>query len=98
MMPFFGPSTLRDAPGLLVDGYFDYAGSHYIDHVPTRNTVMGIDTLNKRANLFEGESLMLGDRYVFIRDAYLQRREYDINDGEVSEDSFGGDSFDSGSW
>jgi len=99
MIPFFGPSTLRDSPGLIIDGYFDYASSNYIHHVPTRNTVMGVDILNKRANLFEGESLILGDRYVFLRDAYLQRREYDINDGNVSEDSFGGeDSFGSGDW
>ena len=38
----------------------------------------------------DAEKLITGDRYLFIRDAYLQRREFLIKDGEV-EDSFGSD-------
>ena len=103
MLPFFGPSTLRDAPGIWVDTYLDPTSSHYVDHVPTRNTFTGVDIINTRVGLFSAESLIIGDKYVFLRDAWLQRREYDINDGKVSEDSFGsdnygGDDFGSGDW
>ena len=30
---------------------------------------------------------MSGDRYIFVRDAYLQQRKYFVSDGEV-EDHF----------
>jgi len=29
------------------------------------------------------ESMVSGDEYIFVRDAYLQRREYLVADGEV---------------
>jgi len=34
------------------------------------------------------DELVTGDRYLFVREAYIQRREYLVNDGEV-EDEFG---------
>lgn len=88
VLPFMGPSTLRDTIALPVDIYSD--PRTYIDHVPTRNTVSGVSLLNTRANLLDLEQHITGDRYTFIRDAYLQRRAFLINDGEV-EDDFGGD-------
>jgi phospholipid-binding lipoprotein MlaA len=47
-----------------------------------------VSLLNTRANLLDLERHITGDRYTFIRDAYLQRRQFLINDGEV-EDDFG---------
>lgn len=91
VLPFLGPSTLRDLGGLPADIYLDPVV--YIDHVPTRNTLRGSGFVVQRASLLEAEKLASGDRYLFMRDAYLQRREYLINDGDV-EDDFGGD-FDS---
>jgi phospholipid-binding lipoprotein MlaA len=44
--------------------------------------------LNTRANLLGLEAHLTGDHYTFIRDAYLQRRNFLINNGEV-EDEFG---------
>ncbi len=90
MLPFFGPTTLRDGlGGLPVDTALDPVG--YIDHVPTRNSTMVMRFIDDRAQLLETESLISGDRYIFIREAYLQRREYLIQDGEVNEDGFGDD-------
>jgi phospholipid-binding lipoprotein MlaA len=43
-----------------------------------------------RASLLDAESLISGDKYTFIRDAYLQRRNYLAKDGDV-EDDFGDD-------
>lgn len=88
VIPFLGPSTLRDGLGLPVDSQMDLIG--YIDHVPTRNTTWGAGFVDTRAGLLEAEELISGDRYTFMRDAYLQRREYVINDGAV-EDDFGGE-------
>lgn len=86
VLPLLGPSTLRDGIAMPVNVYSD--PRTYIDHVPTRNTVSGVSLLNARANLLDLERHITGDRYTFIRDAYLQRRQFLINDGEV-EDDFG---------
>ncbi len=86
VLPFFGPSNFRDAPGRLVDSFLNPIG--YIEHVPTRNQVYGANVLSSRAELLEAEKLISGDKYSFVRDVYLQRREHLINDGQV-EDDFG---------
>lgn len=88
VLPFLGPSTLRDTAGLGLDTAV-HPISH-VDHVPTRNSVSGTDMVNRRAALLKAEDLVFGDRYEFIRDTYLQRRDYLVRDGAI-EDDFGGD-------
>lgn len=88
VLPFLGPSTLRDAPARLVDGYANPI--NFVDHVPTRNTIYGTEVVSGRAALLDAEELISGDKYVFLRDVYLQRRSYLVSDGEL-EDSFGDD-------
>jgi phospholipid-binding lipoprotein MlaA len=83
VLPLFGPSTARDSLGLPVDSFLSPTG--YVDHVPTRNSLMATDIINTRAGFLAAEKLISGDRYVFLRDAYLQRREFLINDGNVSD-------------
>ncbi|MGB3611934.1 MAG: VacJ family lipoprotein [Cellvibrio sp.] len=91
VLPFMGPTTLRDGLAMPVNIYSDPRA--YIDHVPTRNTVTGLSLLNTRANLLDLERHITGDRYTFIRDAYLQRRQFLIHDGEVEDDFGMGDDF-----
>lgn len=81
MLPLLGPSTVRDLVGRPVDGQIGV--SEQVDDVPTRNTVMGLDILNSRQSLFplEGHLEEALDEYAFVRDAYLQRRQYLIHDG-----------------
>jgi phospholipid-binding lipoprotein MlaA len=31
------------------------------------------------------DDVVFGDKYIFYRDAYFQRREYLVNDGEVAD-------------
>lgn len=93
MLPFLGPSSLRDAPAMYVDMTVLHPVS-YIDHVRTRNTLIGLGIIDLRALLLDTEKLIEGDRYSFIREAWLQRRDYLIKDGLVQDD-FGG-SFDEG--
>lgn len=91
VVPFLGPRTIRDGAGSIADAFTDPV-SEGIDHVPTRNEVLGVRVIDTRAQLIKAEELVTGDRYIFIRDAYLQRRQFLINDGEV-QDSFGDDDF-----
>lgn len=84
VLPFFGPSTLRDAVGRIPGAYA--MPQRYIDHVPTRNSIYGVDIVDTRSDLLKAEELIQGDRYTFIRDVYLQRREFLIADGEVEDD------------
>lgn len=88
VLPFLGPSTLRDTTALPVDWYTD--PKSYIDHVPTSNTVRAVSVINTRANFLPLEKSITGDKYTFIRDVYLQHREFVIKNGVV-EDSFGTD-------
>jgi phospholipid-binding lipoprotein MlaA len=88
VLPLFGPSTLRDGPSKIVDSFANPIT--YVDHVPTRNSIYGTQIVVVRADLIDAEELISGDKYTFLRDVYLQRREYLVNDGLV-EDSFGED-------
>jgi phospholipid-binding lipoprotein MlaA len=98
VLPFLGPSTLRDTGALPVDWNLNPIAE--LDDVPTRNGLRVLEYVDTRAQLLDAEALLSGDRYVFIREAYLQRREYLINDGDVPDDfdDFGdfGDDYDSG--
>lgn len=93
MLPFLGPTTVRDGMGKLVDGRTtDYVAQ--LDHVPTRNQLMALREVDTRAGLLDFEKLITGDRYTFIRDVYLQHRDAAAG-VEPQSDSFGEDDFDS---
>ncbi|MDR6913631.1 phospholipid-binding lipoprotein MlaA [Pseudomonas sp. 3296] len=84
MLPLLGPSTLRDAPSKFVDSY---TGPYpYINDVPVRNSVFGLNIVDTRASLLSSEKLITGDKYIFIRNAYLQNREFKVKDGKVEDD------------
>lgn len=87
VIPFMGPSTLRDAVGRGVDSQAGW--SKQVDHVRTRNSAMGLELINVRASLLgAGETLDQAalDKYQFLRDAYLQRRLRMVNDGKVTQE------------
>ena len=90
VLPFWGPSTVSDAAGLVPAWYVH--PSIGIDHDKTRYTMVAVDLIDRRAGLLKAEELIFGDKYTFIRDAYLQRRTYLINDGEIADD-FGEEEF-----
>ena len=86
MLPLLGPSSARDLAGMPVDWFLD--PTNYIEKDSIRYSLSGLDLVHTRAELLELEKQLSGDRYLFIRDIYLQRREHLINDGRV-EDEFG---------
>ncbi|WP_122518125.1 MlaA family lipoprotein [Pseudomonas syringae] len=84
VIPLLGPSTVRDAFAKIPDTYT--TPYRYIDHVPTRNTALGVNLVDTRASLLSAERMISGDRYTFIRNAYLQNREFKVKDGQVEDD------------
>lgn len=82
MLPFLGPSTLRDAGGIIADARID--PQWQIDDVPLRNSVTATRIIDLRASLLPADKVLeqQPDRYSFLRDAYLQRRRNLIYDGE----------------
>jgi len=82
VLPLLGPSTVRDTVALPVDWKGDIWS--YKDPVYLRNIGIGIRAVDQRANLLDASSLLEDaalDRYEFIRDGFLQRRESLIHDG-----------------
>jgi phospholipid-binding lipoprotein MlaA len=82
-IPFFGPTTVRDGTGLIVRIALGPVGE--IPDVPLRNSLYGLGAVDLRAQaLGAGELVETAalDRYLFIRNAYLQRRRYLIHDGQ----------------
>lgn len=79
MIPFFGPSTIRDSVGWAVDWrYLSVWG--YLEPDSLRYSLYGLRLIHKRAELLPADKLIdeALDPYLFVRDAYLQKRENDI--------------------
>jgi phospholipid-binding lipoprotein MlaA len=80
--PFWGSSSMRDSAGLLVDFYADPVIRHRPKGV--RDVIWGIRAVSKRADLLDASRILEEaalDKYVFQRDAYLQRRRSQVHDG-----------------
>lgn len=85
MLPLLGPRTARSGAGALVDTFVLSIPPH-IESKRIRNTLWGVERVHARSRLLESERLISGDRYIFVRDAYLQQRARFVNDGELSDD------------
>jgi phospholipid-binding lipoprotein MlaA len=86
VLPFLGPSTVRDGPSLYVDGQTDLRVALHIDN-NVEWALAGVSFVNRRSELlaFDASFDAAYDRYAFIRNAWLQRREYQVKDGEVED-------------
>jgi len=81
-LPIFGPRTVRDTVGLVVDVAADPVSN--VDHVPTRNSLLALRIVDIRADLLPADKVIEEaalDKYSYIRDAYLQRRLAQRYDG-----------------
>ena len=85
VLPVLGPSTLTDAMARPVDSLLNPV--RFLEPVDHRNRLFALELLHRREALLDAESAVFGDRYIFMRDAYLQRRAYLVADGEI-EDEF----------
>ena len=84
VLPFLGPSSLRDAFGRLA---VDWQGDpvRYVSDVPARNELFATRIVDQRANFLDAGRLAEEaalDHYSYVRGAYLQRRRNQVYDGE----------------
>ena len=87
VLPIFGPSSTRDI--------FQYVDNIYYDEYSVitydrrkRYGLTALKVLQLRADLLDLEKQISGDKYNFIRDIYMQHREFIVNDGEIGKDVF----------
>jgi phospholipid-binding lipoprotein MlaA len=86
MLPLLGPSTLRDTAALPGDWWGD-AWTH-VDNIPLRNSGIVLRAVDLRASVLDASNLLEDaalDRYEFIRDGYLQRRQSKVLDTDRAQ-------------
>jgi len=85
MLPIFGPSTVRDTVGLYGDRYADPVT--YIDDDVWRYGFEAARFIARRARLLPASDVLdrSFDRYAFLRNAYLQQREFAVRNGNIEE-------------
>lgn len=91
VLPFRGPSTLRDVVlmplDVAADPLYHYDGDHTV-----RDSLYAIRLVNLRARLLSIEELLQdsADPYVTVRESYLQNREFEVYDGDppLDDDEF----------
>jgi len=86
MIPILGPSDVRDGVGRIGDGFMSplsYVKNNYI-----RYGIYGVDVIDIRYRLLPQDRLLdeSYDPYAFLRNAYLQRRQYEVTDGKLSDE------------
>jgi phospholipid-binding lipoprotein MlaA len=84
VLPLFGPGSLRDAVGTIA-GDLQANPFRALPDPGARNAIMATRLVDARARVLSSDRLFNEisiDRYLFIRDAYLQRRESQIWDGD----------------
>lgn len=97
MLPFFGPSTVRDTFAKVVDQYG--APQSYLDNNWEKVGITGLKYINLRARVIGLENFVQGDQYSLLRDIYLQDRQFKSADGNpeasptTTPSSFGDDGF-----
>ena len=86
MIPIYGPSTPRGLAGRSVSSVL--SGTFAIEETDLRIGITALDALETRARYLEVETLIIGDRYSFIRDSYMQYQEFELTNGEDQPDDF----------
>ncbi|WP_343598119.1 VacJ family lipoprotein [Acinetobacter sp.] len=93
MLPFLGPSTVRDGLGFAVDTQAQLQKYLLDDHEGVYWGDAALGAIDLRSSLLDIDSTLQGDRYAAIRDAYLQHKQFQIAQRKGTEDqvSFIGD-------
>jgi phospholipid-binding lipoprotein MlaA len=83
VLPFLGPSNMRDALGIAVDTrHTDLVRRH--EDVATRNPVLALRLVGRRAELLDAKRMIDDaalDQYEFTRDFFLEHRQGLVYDG-----------------
>ena len=86
MLPVLGPSTLRDTLSRPVSSFLSV--TFHMTETDVNIALKSIDAIETRERLLEVESLLSGDKYSFVKDAYIQSIYYEVKDGIDVEDDF----------
>lgn len=89
VLPILGPSSVRDGVGLYADSR--PSKLRRVEHMRTRNQLYLTKAISRRAQLLEQEKVLeeaVIDRYEFIRDAYLLRRQSQVYDGHPPREEY----------
>ena len=91
VLPFFGPSSFRDAPGFFADIQMEKEISpvHTDLHHDERQVIQATNVIDTRANLLKATKILdtaAKDKYIFLRESYLQKRAKMIADGKDVQD------------
>ncbi|SFE73626.1 VacJ family lipoprotein [Nitrosomonas sp. Nm166] len=99
VLPFLGPSSVRDTFGIAVDSFFVdpvtqgvtgvfMKGVPYLNTTALRLPVATARTINSRAQFLDEDKTLEEaalDKYEFLRDAYIQRRKSLVNNTDTAE-------------
>ena len=90
VLPLLGPATIRDAMGETID-FAVFMPYPYLNNYALIYGLLGLRYIDLRAQLMDTEKLMdeALDPYVFIRDAYLQNRNFAIHGEMAAADDMG---------
>jgi phospholipid-binding lipoprotein MlaA len=89
VLPIWGSSTVRDTAGFAADVYTDPLGE--VRPINLRNSMALVRLVGVRADLLEASRILEQaalDKYVFQRDAYLQRRRSLVYDGRPPRERY----------
>lgn len=91
VLPFVGPSTVRDTAGLVLDTVTSdpITYTHNIGEIRLHNQLRTAQLVDKRTQLLDATDIVDNasiDPYAFLRDAYLQRRASLVQDGLVPQE------------
>ncbi len=93
VMPFLGPSTVRDGLSVPVD-WILFDPVFQDKELKVTLSLLVVRYTDKRADLITATDIIdetAPDKYAYIRDAFIQRREYLIHDGNPPDDAFSED-------
>lgn len=94
VLPFLGPSNVRDGIGLGVNALS--WPITYLGNTGIQTGLAGIRTIDIRADLLEATDILQEaalDPYVYVREAFLQRRKFLVYDGKVPKEETPGEQF-----
>ena len=80
-------------PGFALNQLLQAKLVRFISPAIARTGVVAVSVVDRRTGLLGVDDLVVGERYLFFKDAYDQRRAYLIPDGVLDDDLFAGDGF-----
>jgi phospholipid-binding lipoprotein MlaA len=87
VIPILGPSDVRDGIAKIGDAYMNPLTYVNSDYNYIRYGIYGVYLLDTRYHLLPQDKLLdeAYDPYTLLKNAYLQRRQYQVTDGKMSD-------------